>query len=182
MWNLLGSTWKSRSDSGDHWKWAPPFVSCHFFPNRDHDIIKYVLLCMTEFCLLLFCALRTPLPIFLLCDDLIFSIHDAWLVILIHCLLWLIILTGCYIFPLFYVHLNSSHNILVMILQHNRFSCGVNFIFVELHIAFFLTFDWCIFYSLHHHFQIHESLTFWIDSLRVYFYRIIWYFVEPRVQ
>ena len=43
MWNLLGSTWKSRSDSeehwkgaphsGEHWKGAPPFVFCQCFPN-----------------------------------------------------------------------------------------------------------------------------------------------------
>ena len=33
MWNSLGSTWKSRSDSGEHWKGAPPFLSCQCFPN-----------------------------------------------------------------------------------------------------------------------------------------------------
>ena len=43
MCNSLGSTWKSRSDSGEHWKgaphsgehWkgAPPFVSRQCFPN-----------------------------------------------------------------------------------------------------------------------------------------------------
>ena len=43
MWNSLGSTWKSRSDSGEHckgaphsgehWKGAPPFVSRQCFPN-----------------------------------------------------------------------------------------------------------------------------------------------------
>ena len=33
MWNSLGSTWKSRSDSREHWKGAPPFVSRQCFPN-----------------------------------------------------------------------------------------------------------------------------------------------------
>ena len=33
MWNLLGSTWKLRSDSWEHWKGAPPFVSRQCFPN-----------------------------------------------------------------------------------------------------------------------------------------------------
>ena len=37
MWKLMGSTWKSRSDSGEHWKGAPPFVSRQCFPNtRPH--------------------------------------------------------------------------------------------------------------------------------------------------
>ena len=39
MWNSLGSTWKSRSDSGEHWKGAPPFVSRQCFPNSCFDII-----------------------------------------------------------------------------------------------------------------------------------------------
>ena len=33
MWNLFGSTWKSRSDSGEHCKGAPLFVSRQCFPN-----------------------------------------------------------------------------------------------------------------------------------------------------
>ena len=33
MWNSLCSTWKSRSDSGEHWKGAPTFVSRQCFPN-----------------------------------------------------------------------------------------------------------------------------------------------------
>ena len=33
MWNLLGSTWKSSSDSGEHWKGVPPFVSLQCFLN-----------------------------------------------------------------------------------------------------------------------------------------------------
>ena len=33
MWNSLGSTWKSRSDSGEHWKGAPPFLSRQCFSN-----------------------------------------------------------------------------------------------------------------------------------------------------
>ena len=47
MWNSLGSTWNSRSDSGEHWKgvphswehWkgAPPFVSRQCFPNKRVD-------------------------------------------------------------------------------------------------------------------------------------------------
>ena len=49
MWNSLGSTWKSRSDSGEHWKWAPhswehwkgvpPFVSRKCFPNNPPTLI-----------------------------------------------------------------------------------------------------------------------------------------------
>ena len=35
MWNSLGFTWKSRSDSEEHWKGAPPFVSCQCFPNKS---------------------------------------------------------------------------------------------------------------------------------------------------
>ena len=34
MWNSLVFTWKLRSDSGEHWKGAPPFVSRQFFPNN----------------------------------------------------------------------------------------------------------------------------------------------------
>ena len=34
MWNSLCSTLKSRSDSGEHWKGATPFVSHQCFPNR----------------------------------------------------------------------------------------------------------------------------------------------------
>ena len=31
--NSLSSKWKSRSDFGEHWKGAPPFVSRQCFPN-----------------------------------------------------------------------------------------------------------------------------------------------------
>ena len=35
MGNSLCSTWKSRSDFGENWKGAPPFVSRQCFPNID---------------------------------------------------------------------------------------------------------------------------------------------------
>ena len=37
MCNSLGSTWKWRSDSGEHWKGAPPFVSRQCFPNTPNQ-------------------------------------------------------------------------------------------------------------------------------------------------
>ena len=50
MCNLLGSTWKSRSDYGEHWKgahhswehWkgAPPFVSRQCFPNKEYQRLE----------------------------------------------------------------------------------------------------------------------------------------------
>ena len=52
MCNSLGSTWKSRSDSGEHckgaphswehWKGAPPFVSRQCFPNRPKHFMASV--------------------------------------------------------------------------------------------------------------------------------------------
>ena len=42
-WNSLSSTWKSRSDSGEHWKWAPTLVARQCFPNKQTICFWYLL-------------------------------------------------------------------------------------------------------------------------------------------
>ena len=71
MGNSLCSTWKSRSDFGENWKGAPPFVSRQCFPNIDPG---YLILIAVFYQIILFLGGSTFLGGF----ELVGKVHYFW--------------------------------------------------------------------------------------------------------